>query len=100
MIYEGAKLLQIAMPMGGIGAGTVCLNGHGYYDGAFALLHIKGETPITRLVEGPLPPEKLYDQGLQAQGYRKGGHEGLPRFSECSFESRYPFGTVTLRTYP
>ncbi|WP_394795590.1 GH116 family glycosyl hydrolase [Armatimonas sp.] len=117
MIYEGAKLLQIAMPMGGIGAGTVCLNGHGglqdfsirhkptlsalpdghgYYDGAFALLHIKGETPITRLVEGPLPPEKLYDQGLQAQGYRKGGHEGLPRFSECSFESRYPFGTVTL----
>ncbi|WP_395089717.1 GH116 family glycosyl hydrolase [Armatimonas sp.] len=117
MIYEGAKLLQIAMPMGGIGAGTVCLNGHGglqdfsirhkptitalpdghgYYDGAFALLHIKGEKPITRLVEGPLPPEKLYDQGLQAQGYRKGGHEGMPRFAECSFESRYPFGTVKL----
>ncbi|WP_395142860.1 GH116 family glycosyl hydrolase [Armatimonas sp.] len=117
MIYEGAKLLQIAMPMGGIGAGTICLNGHGglqdfsirhkptitalpdghgYYDGAFALLHVKGENPITRLVEGPLPPEKLYDQGLQAQGYRKGGHEGMPRFVECSFESRYPFGTVTL----
>ena len=117
MIYAGAKLLQIAMPLGGIGAGNVCLNGHGglqdfsirhkptitalpdghgYYDGAFALLHVKGENPITRLVEGPLPPEKLYDQGLQAQGYRKGGHEGMPRFAECEFESRYPFGTVRL----
>lgn len=115
--YTGAQLLQIAMPLGGIGAGTVCLNGHGglqdfsirhkptltalpdghdFYDGAFALLHIKGAHPITKLVEGPLPPEKLYDQGLQAQGYRKGGHEGLPRFEHCEFESEYPFGTVKL----
>lgn len=115
--YTGANLLQLAMPMGGIGAGCVCLNGHGglqdfsirnlpattaladghdFTDAAFALLHIKGEQPITRLVEGPLRPEKVYAQGLHGQGYRKGGHEGLPRFRDCVFESRYPFGTVRL----
>lgn len=116
--YSGANLLQVAMPIGGIGAGCVCLNGHGglqdfsiynrpattagadghhLCEAAFALLHIKGEKPITRLVEGPLPVEKIYDQGLQAQGYRKGAFEGLPRFSHSSFSGSYPFGTVALR---
>jgi uncharacterized protein (DUF608 family) len=115
-IYRGKNLLQIALPIGGIGAGNVCLNGHGglqdfalrhrpaftalpdnhgYTDAAFALLHLP-ESKITRLVEGPLEPEKIYDQGLQAQGYRKGGHEGLPRFREASFQGEYPFGHVNL----
>lgn len=116
-VYRDHRLLQIAMPMGGIGSGCVCLNGqgglqdfslynaprttalqdgHGAEEAAFALLHIKGEAPITKLVEGPLPPEKLYDQGLQGQGYRKGGQEGLPRFAECEFQAEYPFGEVRL----
>lgn len=116
-IFTGADLLQIAMPMGGLGAGCVCLNGygglqdfsirnqpattavpdgHGNTDAAFALLHIKGRKPVTRLVEGPFPPEKIYNQGLQGQGYRKGGHEGLPRFAHGTFEGAYPFGTVRL----
>ena len=48
------------------------------------------------LLEGPFPPEKIYDQGLQAQGYRHGGYEGLPRFEKCAFEAAYPFGKVSL----
>ncbi|HEX8234800.1 MAG TPA: GH116 family glycosyl hydrolase [Abditibacteriaceae bacterium] len=115
--FEGADLLQIAMPMGGIGAGCICLNGYGGLqdfsirnkphttaspdghsteDSAFALLHVKGAQPVTKLLEGPLPVEKIYDQGLQGQGYRHGGHEGLTRFENCSFESQYPFGCVSL----
>lgn len=115
--FTHKHLLQTAMPIGGIAAGSVCLNGHGGLqdfsirhrpattalpdghgtsDAAFALLRIKGENPVTRLVEGPLPVEKIYDQGLQAQGYRHGGHEGLPRFRRNTFRSGYPFGCVEL----
>jgi uncharacterized protein (DUF608 family) len=112
--YAGKHLLQIAMPMGGIGAGSLSLSGiggiqdfairnrpsftampdgHGFTDAAFALLRV-GD--VTKLLEGLLPPEKIYDQGLQGQGYRKGGHEGLPRFENCTFTNRYPFGEVEL----
>ncbi len=116
--FSGPNLLQVAMPIGGIGAGCLCLNGsgglqdfavrnrpattampdgHGMTDSAFALVHLKGSSGITKLVEGPLPPEKLYDQALQGQGYRKGGHEGLPRFETATFEAGYPFGIVQLQ---
>lgn len=115
--YRGKNLLQIALPLGGIGAGSICLNGHGglqdfslrhkpgftalpdghgFIEGAFALLHLP-ESKNTKLVEGPLEVEKVYDQGLQAQGYRKVGHEGFPRFRQVSFEGEYPFGHVLLR---
>ena len=115
--FTAPDLLQIAMPMGGIGAGCICLSGqgglqdfsirglpavtaladrHDWRDAGFALLHIKGERPATKLLEAPLPPEKLYDQGLQGQGYRHGGQEGLPRFQRGTFEARYPFGRIAL----
>lgn len=105
------------MPMGGIGAGCICLNGYGglqdysirnhpatsampdghdVTDSAFALLHIKDKEPITRMLEGPMPVEKIYNLGLKGQGYREGGHEGLPRFEKSTFSARYPFGEVAL----
>jgi uncharacterized protein (DUF608 family) len=114
--YRGQNLLQIAMPMGGIGAGSICLNGIGALqdfsirhrpalsampdrpqslDAGFALLHLP-ETGLTRLVEGPLPPEKIYNLGLKGQGIIWGGYEGLPRFRECTFRGEYPFGVVEL----
>ena len=64
--FSGDKATQIAMPLGGIGAGSICLNGHGGLqdfsirthpettalptgfssnspEAAFAVLHIKGD---------------------------------------------------------
>jgi uncharacterized protein (DUF608 family) len=110
--------LQIAFPIGGLGAGMICLNGygglqdfsirnkpatsatpdgHGTSDAAFATLHIKGKNGITKLVEGPMPPEKIYNLGTKGQGFREGGFEGLPRFKNVTFHGEYPFGNVTLK---
>jgi uncharacterized protein (DUF608 family) len=115
-IFHSPNLLQIALPMGGIGAGCICLNGYGGLqdfsirnapatsagadrhqpsDAGFALLHLPGEG-ITRLLEGPFPPEKIFNLGLRSQGYNGGGYEGLPRFRGCSFRGEYPFGVVEL----
>ena len=114
--FSGCNLLQIAMPLGGIGAGCICLNGQGGLqdfsirnqpslsaapdrhipqDCAFAVLYFP-RLGKARLVEGPLPQERVYSQGLKAQGFRQGGHEGFPRFRECSFRGEYPFGAVEL----
>jgi len=106
--------------MGGLGAGCICLNGYGGLqdfsirhrphfsaalpgrhkipDAGFALLRTGGADSVTRLVEGPLPGGKIYDQGLWTAGQdtHRGGFEGLPRFRRCRFSSGYPFGRVTL----
>ncbi len=111
--FSGEYATQVAMPMGGIGAGSVCFNGYGGLqdfsirtrpettalpstfsasspEAAFAILHIKGG--VTKLIEGPFPAFKIFDQGLQGQGLRRGGFEGFPRFQKCVFQGEYPFG--------
>ena len=70
----GQHLLQIAMPLGGLGTGCICLNGHGGLqdfsirnqpttlatpdghgttDAAFAVLHIKGKRPSPSSSKAP-----------------------------------------------
>ena len=46
--------------------------------------------------KGPFPPFKIFDQGLQGQGLRRGGFEGFPRFARCVFKGEYPFGEAAL----
>lgn len=118
---EGSFNVQTAMPLGGLGAGCLCINGEGgfqdfslrnrpelsampdghgsHHDSAFGLVHV--ETPDaglaqTRLLEGPLPVEKVYAFGLKGQGYRHGGKDGLSRFSRCRFSGSFPFAQVDL----
>jgi uncharacterized protein (DUF608 family) len=117
--FSGDSATQVAMPLGGIGTGSICLNGYGGLQdfaiherpattalpamwssnsnqAAFAVLHVKGSPSVTKLVEGPFPPFKIFDQGLQGQGLRRGGFEGFPRFQKCVFKGEYPFGEARL----
>ena len=108
--YSGPRLSRVAFPMGGMGAGMICLEGTGalshfslrhkpevfHEPCTFAALSIKGLPDAARVLEGPVPGWKLF--GQPGAGNGAGGTSfGLPRFREARFHARFPFGIVTLR---
>jgi len=106
--YTGRNLDHIMFPMGGIGAGMVCLEGNGSFSGVsikhqpeipkivymFASIAIKGKTP--RIIEGDIPEWKIF--GLPNAGNGLGSTNfGLPRCKALSFTERFPFATVKVK---
>ena len=112
--YDQEHTYRIALPVGGIGTGTVSLGGRGnlqdweimnrpakgYNPGSgrnnsafFTLFtNVDGKKDLP-LLEGPVP----FYQYEGSSGAIETNH-GLPRFNEVSFEAAYPFGQVNLRT--
>ncbi|MEI6810083.1 MAG: GH116 family glycosyl-hydrolase, partial [bacterium] len=107
--YEGGFLRKIALPLGGIGTGTVSLGGRGNLfdweivnrpakgftpEHCFFAIFAKeaGKEPVTRVIEGVIPVED-YDGAAGSCGVP---NHGLPRFRKCSFAAAYPFGQVSL----
>ncbi len=117
-VYDQEHLERIAMPIGGIGTGTVSLSGYGalidwevmsrpakgfnpQYAGVevinrapFFSIYYKEESKEAKalLMEGPVP--SFYDEGFYGS---KAPNHGLPRFDEATFQTAYPFGQVLLR---
>ncbi len=108
-LYTGHYTDKIAFPMGGIGAGMICLEGTGALSHVslrhqpdvfnepqvFAAVCVKGNPNIARVLEGPVPEWKAYGPGGTGNG-AAGKTYGLPRFRQCSFKTRFPFGTIEL----
>lgn len=105
--YSGDNLNRIAFPLGGMGAGMICLEGNGSFSQVsvrhtpdvfktsfmFAALSLKGRENGARILEGPPQDWKIYGSPGTANG---NGIFGCPRYGQASFLARFPFGTVSL----
>ena len=107
--YDQDHLRMIALPLGGIGTGTISLGGRGNLrdweimnrpakrlappDSFFALYTEESDGERhARALEGPID-EADYITGPKGCGEP---NHGLPRFRSCSFSAAYPFGQAEL----
>src|SRR5450755_3749933 len=91
--FENEYLSRVAYPLGGIGAGMICLEGTGALSSVsirnrpdlfnepciFAAVAVHGPKATARVLEGPVPGWKIF--GMPNSGLGEGEHAfGLPRF--------------------
>ena len=114
--YDAEHLDRVALPLGGIGTGTVSLGGRGDlrdwevmntprkgfvpgvdsgmqpHPSAVLWYRVGRNAPVTRLLEGPVPLDEY-------EGYRgaETANHGLPRFSQAEFRTAYPLAEIRLR---
>ncbi|MBW6534917.1 MAG: hypothetical protein K0B11_07910 [Mariniphaga sp.] len=108
-VYENEHLNRLAFPIGGIGAGMICLEGSGavshvsvrnypdVYNEPFlmAAISVKGIENGTKVLEGPVLAWKIFGNPRSGNGAGEKSY-GFPRFEKASFDARFPFGTVKL----
>ena len=111
--YDRQHVAKIALPLGGIGTGTVSLGGRGQLqDWEIMNQAGKGYSTVTPGNTAPFFALFVRDAGgkthtkallgpLEAHEYqhmegRPVDHHGLPRFAHATFEAAYPFGQVNL----
>ncbi|MBS1575074.1 MAG: hypothetical protein JST09_07180 [Bacteroidetes bacterium] len=107
--YTQQYLNRVAFPMGGIGAGMICMEGTGalshvsvknkpdifYEPGIFSAIAVKGISNGAKVLEGPVPDWKKFGRQNAGNGL-EGSTTGLPRFRNASFLTRFPFGYLDI----
>lgn len=110
--YSGNNLDLISYPLGGIGAGMICLDGRGSLSHVsimhkpdvmnepicFGALSIKGIG--ARVLEGQIPIRKIMiSPKVSTTGASNGLGQtcyGLPRYKQAEFQSKFPFADISL----
>ena len=107
--YQGSFLNRVAFPLGGLGAGMVCLEGSGCISHVsvrntpdvfnepfmFGAISIKGDKKMAKVLEGPVPHHKIFGKPNAGNGSGNTTY-GYPRFKEALFQTKFPFGEVIL----
>jgi len=115
-VYDREHLAKIALPLGGIGTGTVSLGGRGdlrdwelvnrpaknfqptakgIYPFVALYVEDKDGDRKAKLLEGPEDECADYDE-VGGGGPVLRNH-GFPRFRDCEFHAAYPFGQAVLK---
>jgi non-lysosomal glucosylceramidase len=112
--YDSDHLRRIAMPLGGIGTGTVSLGGRGdLRDWEIVNRPAKGFTPsfedgkvapffaLWAKAVGKEPVTRCLEHVIDANDYEGASgcnvpNHGMPRFRKASFSAAYPLGQLTL----
>ncbi|HDS07435.1 MAG TPA: hypothetical protein ENO05_07385 [Bacteroides sp.] len=108
--YTGERLNRIAFPMGGIGAGMICLEGNGcishvsvrhhldifHQPFMFGAVAVRGLKNGAKVLEGPVQDFKLFGSPYTGNGSSDSNY-GFPRFEEAEFLARFPFATIRLK---
>ena len=108
-VYSGENLNRLAFPMGGLGAGMICLEGSGaishvsvrntpdIFNEPFlmAAIAVKGFENGTKILEGPVPKWKVFGNPGTGGGAGENSY-GFPRFNKATFNTRFPFGEIKL----
>ena len=82
--YTGDELNYVGFPLGGLGAGSFCVEGTGAFSAfslknepdlnleppLFAAVTVKGETPVSRVIEGQVPKYKIFG-GARGETFRE-----------------------------
>ena len=110
--YDTEHVSKVALPVGGIGTGTVSISGRGNLvdweimnrpgkgfstvtpgnDAPFFAIHIEaGEKSYTKGLMGP-----ILDYEYEHMEGRPVDHHGIPRFEKTTFDAAYPFGIVNF----
>jgi uncharacterized protein (DUF608 family) len=107
--YNGENLDRVAFPLGGLGAGMICLEGTGAFSQVsvrntpdvfkepmmFAAISVKGKENGAKVLQGPIPKWKYYGKPNSANGEGL-GPAGLPHFEYADFTARFPFAAINL----
>lgn len=107
--YTRQNAELVSFPLGGIGAGMLCIEGSGSFGSAslrntpdvnhepniFSAITILGKENISRVVEAPVPKYKTF---IKEKNSGNGTYRnyGLPRFSNGEFSASFPFALLNL----